>query len=515
MKNKLFFLAISIVICSCTSHKTKKDYADGEKITLQKSLLVDKIKGGWAGQVIGCTYGGPTEFRYKGTMIQDYQPIPWRPGYIKWWYENAPGLYDDVYMDLTFVDVFERCGINAPVDSFALAYAHAGYSLWHANQSGRYNILRGIMPPQSGYWLNNPHADCIDYQIESDFSGLMSPGMPNTASEISDKIGHIMNYGDGWYGGVYVGAMYSLAFVSNDIEFIVKEALKTIPVQSQFYQCINEVIQNHEKYPADWKQTWAEVEKHWTEDVGCPDGVFDPFDIDATVNAAYIVIGLLYGEGDFAKTINIATRCGQDSDCNPASAGGILGAILGYSKIPAPWKENILEVEGMDFKYTSISLNDLYILGPRQAFQNITAHGGTQNDSLVTLIYQVPRPVRFEKSFEGIYPIEKRVLNHSLAEPLHFEFEGTGFVIRGEVTVKDEQLKKYVAEVDLYVDGTFIEKAMMPVDFASRRNELFWNYKLSKGKHRIDIKWINPLKDNKAETKAWDVILYSDQKVKS
>ena len=63
-----------------------------------------------------------------------------------------------------------------------------------------------------GSWKNNPHADCIDYQIESDFAGLMSPGMPNTASEISDKIGHIMNYGDGWYGGVYVGAMYSLAF---------------------------------------------------------------------------------------------------------------------------------------------------------------------------------------------------------------------------------------------------------------------------------------------------------------
>ena len=93
--------------------------------------------------------------------------------------------------------------------------------LWHANQAGRYNILNGIKAPQSGHWKNNPHADCIDYQIEADFAGLMSPGMPNTASAICDKIGHIMNYGDGWYGGVYVGAMYALAFVSNDINYIV------------------------------------------------------------------------------------------------------------------------------------------------------------------------------------------------------------------------------------------------------------------------------------------------------
>src|SRR5678815_2941719 len=65
-------------------------------------------------------------------------------------------------MDLTFVDVFEKYGLDAPVDSFANAFAHAGYMLWHANQAGRYNILHGIKAPQSGYWKNNPHADCID-----------------------------------------------------------------------------------------------------------------------------------------------------------------------------------------------------------------------------------------------------------------------------------------------------------------------------------------------------------------
>src|SRR3954464_13154663 len=219
-----------------------------QTITISNEVLKDKIKGGWAGQTIGVTFGGPYEFKYNGTFIQDYQPLYWDDGYIKKTMLENPGLYDDLYMDLTFVDVFEKYGLDALVDSFAQAFAHAGYALWHANQAARYNILNGIKPPQSGYWKNNPHADCIDYQIESDFAGLMSPGMPNTASQISDKIGHIMNYGDGWYGGIYVGAMYTLAFTSNDIPYIINEALKTIPKQSEFYQCIADVINSYEKY---------------------------------------------------------------------------------------------------------------------------------------------------------------------------------------------------------------------------------------------------------------------------
>jgi len=251
---------------SCVSEKSdKKDIpvnSISEEISIPKAELMDKIKGGWAGQVIGCTYGGPTEFRFNGTMIQEYQPIPWYEGYIKSWYDNAPGLYDDIYMDLTFVEVFENEGLDAPAQSHANAFANAEYMLWHANQAARYNILNGINPPESGYWTNNPHANDIDFQIEADFAGLMSPGMVNSATEICDKIGHIMNYGDGWYGGVYVAAMYSLAFVYHDVEYIVSEALKTIPEQSQFYQCVNDVINWYHQYPNDWKATWFEVEKN-------------------------------------------------------------------------------------------------------------------------------------------------------------------------------------------------------------------------------------------------------------
>ncbi|HMI67212.1 MAG TPA: ADP-ribosylglycohydrolase family protein, partial [Cyclobacteriaceae bacterium] len=142
--NKLCMLSLSAILIV--------HFAAGQKkITLSKTVLQDKIKGGWAGQIIGVTFGGPTEFRFEGTMINDYQPIPWYDGYIKNTMINNPGLYDDLYMDLTFVDILEKEGLDAPVASHAKAYAEAGYMLWHANQAGRYNILHGIKPPQSGH----------------------------------------------------------------------------------------------------------------------------------------------------------------------------------------------------------------------------------------------------------------------------------------------------------------------------------------------------------------------------
>jgi len=187
-------------------------------LSISKKELLNKIKGGWAGQTIGVTYGAPVEFKFQGTFMNDYQPLKWYDGLLKKTMTLDPGVYDDLYMDISFVEVFDKEGLDAPVSSHANAIANADYMLWHANQAARYNILHGIQAPASGHWLNNPHADCIDFQIEADFAGLMSPMMPNTASTICDKIGHIMNYGDGWYGGVYVAAMYTQASVQRMLD---------------------------------------------------------------------------------------------------------------------------------------------------------------------------------------------------------------------------------------------------------------------------------------------------------
>jgi ADP-ribosylglycohydrolase len=527
MKNKTLIALVVVSFLtllnqSCTTTTPAKPVS----LKISSEELQDKIKGGWAGQVIGCTFGGPTEFRYEGTMIQDYQPIQWDNDLCKWFYENRPGLYDDIYMDLTFVDVFEKEGLDAPASSHAKAFANADYSLWHANQAARYNILRGIMPPESGHWLYNPHSEDIDFQIEADFAGLMSPGMVNTASAICDKVGHIMNYGDGWYGGVYVAAMYALAFVSDDIEFIVTEGLKSIPAESQFYQCMDDVIRWWKQNPDDWKQTWFECEKKWSSDIGCPKGVFSSFNIDAKINAAYIIIGLLYGEGDFGKTLEISTRCGQDSDCNPASAGGILGTMLGYKNIPEYWKAPLYPVEDMDFRYTTMSLNDVYSIGNRHAKEILKKNGAQIADGIIEIPYEEIKPVKLEVGFEGHFPKEKLMIRYRQIpmfptlkdldennQELVFDFEGIGFVLNGSAEKAPGMAEDHTFEMEMYIDGEMVEEFVMPTDYRTRKFEVAWKYQLPEGKHEVKIRVLNPKAGYKVRIE--DLLLYGSEEIKS
>jgi len=510
MKRKTYYHVLIFALFFLLSCERKQVLVLPENATITVENLKDKIKGGWAGQTIGCTFGGPTEFQFKGSMIQDYQNMVWYDDYIKEIFEQDPGLFDDVYMDLTFVEVLNRVGLDAPADSFAISFAKDKYKLWHANQAARYNILNGIMPPASGYWMNNPHADDIDFQIESDFAGMMSPGMIKTASEICDRTGHIMNYGDGWYGGVFMAAMYSMAFISDDIIFIVSEGLKAIPEESKFFNAISDVIQWHKQYPNDWKQCWFEFQKKHTSEKGCPEGVFNAFNIDASVNAAYVVIGLLYGDKDFFKTMDIATRCGQDSDCNPATAAGILGVVLGYEKIPVFWKPAIEKVEDLKFPYTSLTLNQVYTLSYKHAVAMIDKNGGTITDSNITIKVQKPEKLRFEQSFEGMYPTKQLLVRKDiLDENINIDFTGNGIVVLGNVKSQcGIATSNYVALLDVYIDGVKTEQVRMPYDFTIRKYDIFYKYMLINGIHKLEIKWVNQNPDYRIYFKSY--VVYSD-----
>ena len=498
--------------------------------TLTTEQLKDKIKGGWAGQTIGVVYGAPVEFKYQGSVIPDYQNIPWREGYVKYWWDKKPGLFDDIYTDLNFVNVFEKYGLDVSMDTIAQYWASTAYHLAHANQASRYNILNGIMPPASGFWKNNPHADDLDFQIESDFIGLMAPGMVNSASEIADRVGHIMNSGDGWYGGVFVSALYSLAFIHNDPQMIVEEAIKTIPEGTQFHECISDVIQWHDQYPDDWKKTWFELEKKWNRDVGCPKGVFLSFNIDAKINSAYVAIGMLYGNGDFTRSVDIAARCGQDADCNPATVGGVLGVMNGYSNIPGFWLKPLQEIEPLNFENTEMSLEKAYDFSLRHASEMIKKNGGKADGQLVVIPNQQPVAVKFEQNFENTYPVFRDRYDKSFTDELVYTFTGNGYIFYGNL-VKCAKVDKsyidrvskrvgsegfalaepddpYVAMLEIYIDGVLDEIVRLPMKNTSRRLEPAWKYQLKEGNHEVRLKWLNP--DPAYEIRINDIMVYSE-----
>ena len=138
--------------------------------------------------------------------------------------------------------------------------------------------------------------------------------------------------------------------------------------------------------------------------------MFAAFNIDARLNAAYVVLGLLYGSGDMTKTIAIATRAGQDSDCNPSSAAGILGTMLGYAKIPPFWTQGLAAIEAKPFPFAGLSLNDAYALSLKHALAQIRRDGGTVHDDRVEIATQAIAPVAVEQNFAGHFPVAEMVL---------------------------------------------------------------------------------------------------------
>ena len=154
--------------------------------------------------------------------------------------------------------------------------------------------------------------------------------------------------------------------------------------------------------PDDWKKTWHLIQDTWDTEDPCPDGALTAFNIDARINGAYIALGLLYGGLDFGRTIEIATRSGQDSDCNPSTAGGILGVMLGYSGIPDGWKSGIPALADKRFDYTQSSLNDICRSTLERALRLVQLAGGTVSDTEVVIPEQAPMAAPLEQWDMGV-----------------------------------------------------------------------------------------------------------------
>ncbi len=362
---------------------------------MSRAVLEDKIRGGWAGQVIGVSYGAPTEFKSNGRINE--AKIKWSPEMVS----NAIHQ-DDLYVEMTFAEVMDRLGLDATTEQYGDMFAGSKYSLWHANAGARRNLNRGIRAPLSGDPRYNIHANDIDFQIESDFIGLMTPGLPRESNKYADRVGRVMNYGDGLYGGLLFGAMYSAAFFESDPHAVVEQALRSIPAGSGYAQVIRDVLSWHAQYPDDWRKAWALLEAKWDKDDVCPDGALAPFNIDARLNGAYVVLGLLYGDGDLGRTLEVATRAGQDSDCNPSSAAGILGVILGYSRIPDAYKGGIAALADERFEFTQYSFNEIVASTVKRAEKVIAGAGGRVTATEVVVPVQAPQVPPLEQWKSGV-----------------------------------------------------------------------------------------------------------------
>lgn len=367
-------------------------------VPISEAVLRDKIRGAWLGQMIGVSWGFPTEFyaRYIWERFPDLHQVDGVPQCIYAKYEGGPipldelpewdpelinDAYwqDDLYVEVPFMEALAEHGVNAGWKQFGDAFRESQFELWHANRVGRDNLRAGIAVPMSGHYTNNAEADDIDWQIEVDFVGLMNPGQPHSAADIAFRAGHVMNFGDGVYGGVFVATMISTAFTAESVRDIVEAGRGSLPLKSEYRIVLDEVFASYDAGDS-YEDNLAALYAKWGTVDRCAEwaGDSDPLNIDAKFNGAFILLGLLYGEGDLAESMRFAMAAGQDSDCNPSNVGSILGAFYGRDAIADSDPDWLSALDpNLLFETTPYTLDELIEINVDLARAVVESKGGS------------------------------------------------------------------------------------------------------------------------------------------
>ena len=306
----------------------------------------DKVLGCWMGKNIGGTLGAPFEGK-RGTVDIDFYTQDLRG-------QALPN--DDLDLQLVWLIAVEKYGraVNA---SILGEYWHSFIvPNWSEYGMGMNNMRMGLVPPLSG-WVNNLNRDSCGAFIRSEIWACLAPGHPEIAVRYAYEDAIVDHSEEGVYGEIFCAAVQSAAFVESDRMKLINIGLSWIPEDCGIARGIRCVIDS-------WKQgqDWKEARKTLLREV--PDAFFYSYmnekeddlprgrtGYDAPANVSIFVLGWLYGEDDFGRSLCIAAGCGEDTDCTAATLGATLGIINGFEGIPEKWKEPIGD------KIVTISIN--------------------------------------------------------------------------------------------------------------------------------------------------------------
>jgi ADP-ribosylglycohydrolase len=305
-----------------------------------------KVEGCWMGKNIGGTLGAPFEGQRGEVEIDFYtQELGG---------EALPN--DDLDLQLVWLNVVEKYG-RATNASILGEYWHTYITpSWNEYGLGKNNMRMGLVPPLSG-WMNNPYRDSCGCFIRSEIWACLAPGHPEIAARYAYEDGVVDHSTDGVHGEVFCAAVQSAAFVESDRFKLIDIGLSWIPQDSGVARGVRCVLDSYRK-GLDWKQArknlLREVPDHFAiryMEGAETDIPWGPVGYDAPANVSIFVLGWVYGEDDFGRSLCIAVGCGEDTDCTAATLGATLGIIHGIEGIPQKW------IEPIGSKIVTISLN--------------------------------------------------------------------------------------------------------------------------------------------------------------
>ncbi|MGW3354880.1 ADP-ribosylglycohydrolase family protein [Streptomyces bungoensis] len=315
--------------------------------------LADRVHGGWLGRVAGNMLGKPVEqgevwtreridgyLRRAGALpLTDYLPEPadetdalaLRPE----WRQCVRGRIhgscrdDDVDYAILGLHLLETHGFGFTTEQvgdlwlLGLPYLQT----FTAERAAYRNLANGLKPPLTATY-DNPYQEWIGALIRADVHGWTRPGDPRAAAALARRDAVLSHTGNGVYGAMWAAALISAAFTAPTVRDALESALAVIPASSRLARTVRRVVSLFETR-LSWEETLATVSSE-TAGLGW---------IHTVPNAAVLTAGLLYGDGDFTRTVTLTVRGGLDTDSNGATAGSVAGVFTGAAAVPARWKD--------------------------------------------------------------------------------------------------------------------------------------------------------------------------------
>jgi ADP-ribosylglycohydrolase len=315
--------------------------------------LSDKVRGAWFGRVAGNMLGKPVEFGFSRTQLRDYLESI-----------GAYPLDDYVPIDLDRLvetgfamsgmlayDTLARGHIDGGVRDDDVDYTILGlhlmetygdqlttldvarewltrlpaYQTYTAERATYQNLIREVPLSETGEF-HNPYREWIGALIRADIYGYVAPGDPRRAAELSYQDAVLSHRANGIYGEMWAAALIATAFTATSPEDSIRESLRHVPARSRLAEEITRVLDDFSAGKS-WDDAAAAIDERYA----------DMSWVHTLNNAGALAAAILWGEGDFTKTIAYSVQAGLDTDSIGATAGSWAGAFRGYGSIPTHW----------------------------------------------------------------------------------------------------------------------------------------------------------------------------------
>ena len=317
MRYNKYFKSGQTIIIICILILLSHEIVVAQKLAINDAEFRDKVYACWLGKNIGGTLGMPFEGKTDINNISFYTNIK----------KGEPAANDDLDLQILWLKAMEENNYN--VDAYTLGEYWLKYVPvdWNEYGVGKVNMKLGIMPPLSGEYNNAKWKTSNGAWIRSEVWACLAPGNPMLAAQFAWKDACV-DHGcsEGTLAEIFTATLESEAFIVKDKNKLIQFALSMIPPDCLVATAVRTAV-DAKKSGLTWQQARESVITV-TNDLGW---------FQAPRNIAFTMIGWLYGEDDFGKSISIAVNCGDDTDCTGATLGSIFGIVYGTSIIPEKW----------------------------------------------------------------------------------------------------------------------------------------------------------------------------------